>query len=183
VYLCRLAFELIACEHLQAVLSRLTPAGAVSPVQPLPSYPRSLFTPPEALAADVADDPFTLAALLKGMEHGGYRQDEPQPDRVALPLFGYQRQALAWMRDQEARPGGLNAAFWETRRWADGGGSASGDADDDHDADEWFYFPLAGELRLQRPPVVTGGMLCEQMGLGKTLEASCASADACDALR
>jgi hypothetical protein len=76
---------------------------------------------------------------------------------VFVPFFADQRQALAWMRDQEARPGGLNAEFWEQRSWAD-------------DGSPYFYFPLAGELRLQTPPVVTGGLLCEQMGLGKTLE-------------
>ena len=176
VYLNRLAFELIACEHLAVVLSRLTPAGAVTPVAPLPQFAPSIFTPPDALAADAEEDAFTLPALLKGMEHGGYRE-EAQPAGIALPMFGCacpclvllactdqrvlsiadQRQALAWMRDQEARPGGLNAEFWEKRCWAD-------------DGTHFFYFPLAGELRLQTPPVVTGGLLCEQMGLGKTLE-------------
>ena len=33
-----------------------------------------------------------------------------------------------------------------------------------------FYFPEAGELRLERPPHSTGGLLCEEMGLGKTVE-------------
>ncbi len=165
-YFLRLAFELIACEHIAVVMSRLTPAGAVQPVAPLPQHPRSLFLPPGAAEADAAEDPFTLPALLKGMEHTGYRTDA-QPAGIALPMFGFQREALAWMRDQEARPGGLNAAFWETRRWGDA--TATSAAASDGDA-AFFYFPLAGELRLQRPPLVTGGMLCDQMGLGKTLE-------------
>ena len=35
---------------------------------------------------------------------------------------------------------------------------------------KFWYFPLAGELRLEEPPVCRGGMLCEEMGLGKTVE-------------
>jgi hypothetical protein len=158
VYLSRLAFELIACEHLELLLRHLTPAGRVAPVKPLPTHPRTLFPPPGAASADAAEDQYTLPSLLKGMEHAGYRA-EPQPRGIALAMFDYQRQALAWMLDQEGRPGGLNAAFWETRTWADAPRGARA-------ADEWYYFPLAGELRVAKPPHVTGGVLCEQMGLG-----------------
>ena len=81
----------------------------------------------------------------------------------------FQRQTLAWMRDKERSERGLNGVFWEERRWADGG--------------EYWYFPLAGELRLSEPPLVRGGMLSEEMGLGKTLEVlALVSADA-DAAR
>ena len=50
------------------------------------------------------------------------------------------------MLDQESLPRGLNSLFWEERRWAD-------------DDTPWWYFPAAGELRLERPPHVTGGDL------------------------
>jgi hypothetical protein len=50
------------------------------------------------------------------------------------------------MLDHERLPGGLNALFWEKRKWAD-----SGAGDDD---DCWYYMPTAGELRLQTPPEV-----------------------------
>ncbi|CAN0423968.1 unnamed protein product, partial [Discosporangium mesarthrocarpum] len=43
------------------------------------------------------------------------------------------------------------------REWVDGG-------------DPLWYFPLAGEFRLMKPPHITGGLLCEEMGLGKTME-------------
>jgi len=150
VYASRLAFELIACEHIKVVMERLTPPLPPVPVKPLPSYPRTLFS-----TSEPDDDPFTVNALLRSMEHGGYRE-AAQPAGVALQMFGYQKQALAWVQDQEARDGGLNAAFWETRQWAE------------RDA-PFFYMPLAGELRLSRPPLVHGGLISQQMGLGKTL--------------
>ena len=48
----------------------------------------------------------------------------------------------------------------------------------------FWYFPLAGELRLTEPPLCRGGMLCEEMGLGKTVEVLglvCADAEAASA--
>ncbi len=33
-----------------------------------------------------------------------------------------------------------------------------------------FFFAIAGEFRLRKPPPTTGGLLCEEMGLGKTVE-------------
>ena len=59
------------------------------------------------------------------------------------------------MLDAEQGPG-INRYFWETRPWADGGA--------------FYFFPLGGELRLCRPPEATGGLLAEEMGLGKTIE-------------
>ena len=50
------------------------------------------------------------------------------------------------MIDHEKLPGGLNALFWESRKWKDGG-----DGDD-----TWHYMPAAGELRLIQPPQVRG---------------------------
>jgi len=63
------------------------------------------------------------------------------------------------MLDHERDPAGLNGYFWEKWEWADGGGN-----------DAMWYFPLAGEARLVEPPHSTGGLLCEEMGLGKTVE-------------
>ena len=99
------------------------------------------------------------------------------------------------MLDQERLPNrGLNSLFWETREWVRQPCVAmlfrNASTVDIHciqlrgifigslyicvtcqaDGGQFFYFPLAGELRLQPPPVSHGGMLCEEMGLGKTLE-------------
>lgn len=51
---------------------------------------------------------------------------------------------------------GLNYNFWKAFSFADG--------------EPFYYSSLLGELRLEEPPVVRGGLLTEEMGLGKTLE-------------
>ena len=53
--------------------------------------------------------------------------------------------------------GGLNARFWEEWRFPGGRGSI-------------YHFRIGGEFRFDRPPIATGGLLCEEMGLGKTVE-------------
>ena len=65
--------------------------------------------------------------------------------RVRTYVRSQQRGGVQWMLDHERLPGGLNALFWEKRKWVD-----SGDGDDDC----WYYMPTAGELRLQTPPEV-----------------------------
>lgn len=32
-----------------------------------------------------------------------------------------------------------------------------------------YYFPIGGEFRFEKPPIAYGGLLCEEMGLGKTV--------------
>lgn len=177
-YAGRLMFELIACDEIKFVVSHLEPSAPTRhPATPPASHPRSFYV--DANAAGGADDArfcFTLPGLLAAAVSEGY-PPAPQPPGLALEMLDFQRQTLAWMRDQEAAPRGLNGAFWEERRWADAdevearGGDGS-----------YWYFPLAGELRLQEPPTSRGGMLCEEMGLGKTLEIlALVSADAEDA--
>jgi len=156
VYFGRLLFELIACEHIKKVMEHLTPAATVSPVYTPPEHP-PVFTSHSTGAADARPGfIFTLPGLLKACEHSGY-SEAPAPSGLLLKMFPFQKQTLSWMMDQENLPGGLNALFWERRQWQ---GSP----------DVWWYFPLAGELRLKPPPLVYGGLLAEQMGLGKTLE-------------
>jgi SNF2 family DNA or RNA helicase len=90
------------------------------------------------------------------VEHLGYRA-HPQPAGLALKLKMYQQQTLAWMVDMESLPRGINSLFWEERPFADGGLP-------------FHYSPQLGEMRLAAPPVMHGGVLAEEMGLGKTLE-------------
>ena len=45
---------------------------------------------------------------------------------------------------------GLNGFFWERRSWSDGNG-------------HFWYMPLAGHVLLEAPPVVTGGLLADEV--------------------
>ena len=71
-------------------------------------------------------------------------------------LLLHQIHALCWMYDMEQLGGfGLNSLLWEERKWLDDGAS-------------YYWSPALGQLRLDRPPTMHGGLLCDEMGLGST---------------
>lgn len=155
VYVSVLAGGLIADPDLRVLLdrTRLAPAAAATRVASLPDHPRT-WTTAEVPQAEL----FTLPGLLRSCECAGYRA-EPQPagGLGGLQLFEFQKQTLARMADLESLPGGLNALFWERREWSDGG--------------TFWAAPMLGELRFEAQlPQVHGGLLAEEMGLGKTIE-------------
>ena len=90
---------------------------------------------------------------MRSAEHTGCAED-PQPSRIALPMKPYQLQAIRWMRQMEGL--NLNSLFWEKRAFSDGG--------------EYWFAPDLGEGRLEEPPTASGGLLCDEMGMGKTVE-------------
>ena len=153
IYVSRLLLYLIAHPSIRVLLAHLSPpegGGVRQPLDALPSHPQCFLSHGGANCS-----PFSLEGVLKACEHRGYRA-AAQPRGVALPLKQYQAQALAWMKDMESLPRGLNGLFWEERAFADGG--------------SYYYSPQLGEMRLEAPPVMHGGLLCDEMGLGKTLE-------------
>ena len=102
---------------------------------------------------------FTLPGILHAAESTDYPIRDPQPPGLSVSLFDFQRSTLQWMLDRERGPG-LNDFFWERWAWRDAMSEEDG----------FYYFPAAGELRLHKPPHRTGGLLAEEMGLGKTVE-------------
>ncbi|CAB9513385.1 Uncharacterized ATP-dependent helicase C17A2.12 [Seminavis robusta] len=110
---------------------------------------------------------YSLAGLLWHTESTGYPLSSAVADRdyqgVNVELRDYQKESVSWMIDQENRDrtktgggvAGLNGYFWERRTLEDG--------------EEFFYFPLGGQILLNPPPIATGGLLAEEMGLGKTV--------------
>jgi len=156
VYFTRLIFELIADPAIKKIISRIEGR----PFQVRPTCPRrssvSMFhsKSKELLKNDLFK--FSLAGLLKYAENDGYPAAAAGPDGLKVEMYEFQRSTYQWMLDQERTPGGLNGRFWET--WLQDDGMPM------------YYFEEAGELRLQEPPSVSGGLLCEEMGLGKTVE-------------
>ena len=130
-----------------------TPTVPVVKVKKRPEQPKMFFSTGHALNSNDAYR-FSLAGLMKRAESSGYRCASPQPAGLNVQLFEYQRSTYQWMLDQENDDQGLNGYFWEEWQCSDGGGYM-------------YYFPLAGEFRLTKPPKTTGGLLCEEMGLGK----------------
>jgi SWI/SNF-related matrix-associated actin-dependent regulator of chromatin subfamily A3 len=109
---------------------------------------------------------FFFIISSQSAECSGYRE-VADPPGLQLHLFPFQRQTLGWMIDQEAAD--LNRRFWEERAWpgeasANGNGAGAGAG-----GNPYYYFPAAGELRLEKPPRVSGGLLSSEMGLGKTI--------------
>ena len=159
VYFTRLIFELIANESLKFVMDRMEgipyhviPAKAKVP-QPI------MFKSDENNVYTAQSHKFSLAGLLKYAENKGYQiGDLTQPSGLKLNLYEYQLSTLKWMLDKENDDSdmGLNGEFWDEMQSTDGLGNI-------------YYFPLAGELRLEKPPRTTGGLLSEEMGLGKTI--------------
>lgn len=110
---------------------------------------------------------FTTPALMGAMESAGY-DEMADPEGLRLELYSFQRQSLQWMYDREVSPGGLNALFWQEHPSDLGVPPHAVDGSSvDH---TYWYNKMAGELRAEAPPVVSGGFLCEEMGLGKTCE-------------
>lgn len=91
------------------------------------------------------------------MESTGYASME-QPAGLKLTLRNFQKQTLKWMWDREKLRYGLNELLWEEWPLVTGN-------------DAFWYNRVAGEYSRFRPPVMTGGFVCEEMGLGKTVEA------------
>eukprot|EP00178_Gracilaria_changii_P002072 TRINITY_DN13092_c0_g1_i1.p1 TRINITY_DN13092_c0_g1~~TRINITY_DN13092_c0_g1_i1.p1 ORF type:complete len:1313 (+),score=203.21 TRINITY_DN13092_c0_g1_i1:114-3941(+) len=88
----------------------------------------------------------------------GYKRVEPQPTNVKLELRLYQRESLAWMIDREKEQS-VSAPFWIR--------ICAKDLNNENHC--LYYCPLTGSLSNIEPPPVVGGVLAEEMGLGKTI--------------
>jgi hypothetical protein len=182
VYTSRLLFYLIADKSLCDLLKPLEPVGEVIAIETLEHPDEETFS--YGLDINSTVDRFSVRGILLESENVGYFPAS-QPKEIALTLKEYQRHTLQWMLDQEALPNGLNGCYWETRSFTPGTEFSSAQdwaellrldnktafaMTNGNTNNEFFISPILGELRLEKPPLVRGGLLCEEMGMGKTLE-------------
>lgn len=109
--------------------------------------------------AESCDDWTSVAGLLRDLESNGYGE-APQPSGLSVPLRPYQRQSLQFMLDAEHREGGLLSLNYHKLPSTPSGHSL-------------MYSSTLGHLmETKESGTVRGGFLCEEMGLGKTIEVS-----------
>mmetsp|Transcript_27766 Transcript_27766/g.60881 ORF Transcript_27766/g.60881 Transcript_27766/m.60881 type:complete len:1570 (-) Transcript_27766:206-4915(-) len=179
VYFRRALFGLSATPAIKIVLDALKPvenlAGqhAWAPCRQVPASTGKFTRSPRPDGTCNAGDRFdhSLPGLLWANESTGYAVSTSNSEEfqgyegAKVTLRDYQKETVAWMRGQEdvshqsgGGVPGLNGYLWERRSFAD------------NTSDVYYYFPLAGHVLLTPPPIVSGGLLAEEMGLGKTVE-------------
>jgi hypothetical protein len=162
----RLLFELLANNDMCFLFQNLDVCIQPSELATPPTYPATFERSPPC----ENEDSFSFHALLRRAESLGFRDLDEKPCKaieqgLRVSLLPFQRQTVQFMLDRENDTRGINDSFWKTYAFTP---TSAADASS---AGSFYYFPLAGELRLHQPPFVKGALICEEMGLGKTIEA------------
>ena len=164
VYASRLLFELVADDAVRTVLAALDDEHIATPLtEPNAGAGAEVYTAgvddASGNSSSSSIDPDSLlSSAIMTKSYGGNTSSSTSSSLLSVSLLPYQQHAVAWMEQQEAATGlGLNALFWETRRFP-------------HTDDVYYAMPASGDLRLSPVPACRGGMLCEEMGMGKTVE-------------
>lgn len=167
VYVGRLLFELISNIHIRTLFTVLRPTVPFKSVTHFPVH--NVNNPSVAQNPDSHRnrDGNTFSDLLRGAESPGYDKLTPGMQNkihnaLTVKLYGYQEQTVQWMLDKENSSYVLNDYFWEERCFTDTPNCKHS---------KFYYFPMTGEVRLLKPPSMRGGMIAEESGLGKTVEA------------
>lgn len=99
----------------------------------------------------------SFSRLLSDLECSGYCEGK-QPPGLSVPLRPYQLQSLQFMLDAENREGGFLSIHYQRLPPLQTTG------------EELMYSATFGHLTEARQGISRGGFLCEEMGLGKTIE-------------
>jgi len=99
----------------------------------------------------------SLKGLMDNLENRGHAP-APFVEGLTVELLPFQLQSLQWMIERETIPGGIQSYFWT---------KLPSVAQPNTDV---YYNPILGRLKTENPNLVRGGILAEQMGLGKTVE-------------
>jgi SNF2 family DNA or RNA helicase len=81
----------------------------------------------------------------------------PFVEGLAVELLPFQSQTVQWATEREQTPGGVNAFLWTKLP------SVSQPNTD------LYFSPILEELTVTKPMLARGGIIAEQMGLGKTV--------------
>lgn len=155
VYYTRLLFELISDDEVMKLTDTLIkPYFTILPTKQKQTYKPLFQSTHQELLANDRNYRFSLSGIMKKAENNDYPMAKTQPKLLNVPLYDYQKSTYQWLLDQEHDERGINGYYWEEWQYPDHGGNL-------------YYFPLAGEFRLLQPPKTNGGLLCEEMGLGK----------------
>jgi hypothetical protein len=151
IYVTRLLFSLISDSAIQMILSKINFLVKISHPITAPTHSKQLKR--ENTSNSLSK--FSIEYLMQDIENEGHSSCSKNIPGLKNELYEYQTHTVQWMFEKEYGLGnlGLNSLFWGEFEWIDGGIS--------------FFFPMAGEFRLSRPPKVNGGILAEEMGLGK----------------
>ena len=159
LFLGRLFFEMISDPAIKYLMDRIEASPFT--ITKGPKFPESTGLYRSTASTNDSDEfKFSLVGLLYYAENSGYPVQCTQPEHLKVSLFDFQLETYQWMLDREKGPG-INDYFWQ--KWTP---SARFGIET-----PFYYFQLAGELRCDAPPPsCRGGLLCEEMGLGKTVE-------------
>jgi hypothetical protein len=97
-----------------------------------------------------------LNGLMDHLENLGHAA-APFVEGLSVELLPFQSQTVQWATEREQTPGGVNAFLWTKL-------PAVAQANTD-----LYFSPILEELTATKPKPARGGIIAEQMGLGKTV--------------
>jgi hypothetical protein len=98
----------------------------------------------------------SIEQTMIALENLGH-ESEDCVEGLKIDLLDFQRQSLKWALEREQTPGGVQSYFWPKLPQAGEG------------QEDIFFNPILKCFRKDKPAVVRGGFIAEQMGLGKTV--------------
>lgn len=101
----------------------------------------------------IVTDTSSMKGILEQLENIGHRSAE-YVEGLNVELLGFQKQALQWALDRERSSDGIQS-FW----WAKLPGMNQ----------DVYFNPILQRFRRDKPKIVKGGFIAQEMGLGKTL--------------
>mmetsp|Transcript_23273 Transcript_23273/g.55031 ORF Transcript_23273/g.55031 Transcript_23273/m.55031 type:complete len:1470 (-) Transcript_23273:218-4627(-) len=97
-----------------------------------------------------------IEEMMIRLENLGH-ESEDFVEGLNIELLDFQRQSLKWALEREQIPGGVQSFYWPKLPNRGEG------------QEEVYYNPLLALFRKDKPAVIRGGFIADQMGLGKTI--------------